>query len=172
MLSSSMILIGILKMMFRLLPELIESAKKVKFKSIDLSLAILMRLKCLKERHKNLDWTKLSSLVATLNRLDKARVKINCQKDRCRLSSKRVFLASWRMANITKMKHFSSRMLTKSSKTTPESPNIHWLMVLARSLRADLLVTVQIISSKSMIPISGTSSWKMCSLLPNFYSKN
>lgn len=146
MLSSSMTLTGILKMMFRLQPELIESVKKAKFKSIDLSLAILMRLKCLKEQHKNLDWTKLFSLVVISNKLDKALAKINCQKDRCRLFSKRVFLVSWRMANITKMKHFSSKMLTISSKTTPESLSILWLMVLAPFLRADLLVIVQIIS--------------------------
>ena len=158
--------------MCKQLPEHTESVKRVKFKCIDSSLAILMKLKCLKEQHKNLDWTKLSSLVVISNKLDKALAKISCRKDRCRLFSRRAFLVSLKMVNTTKMKHFFSKMLTISFKTTQESPNIHWLMVLAHSLKADLLVTVQIINSKSMILIFGTSSWKMCNLLHKFYSKN
>lgn len=53
MLSLSMIQTGTHKTMFKLLPELIVSVKKAKFKSIDLSLATLTKLKCSKEPLKN-----------------------------------------------------------------------------------------------------------------------
>lgn len=120
MLSSSMTLIGILRMTCKPQQERTESDRKVKCKCTDWSPVTLTKLKCSKEPRKSLDSIRRSSLEDISRKLAKAQTRTSSPRMRWRLSWRKEFLDSYRTESKARRKPSSSETLTTLSRTTRE----------------------------------------------------